>query len=233
MAWKLAVTVLRTAAALGLLALLGLSMLPLLGSWPGDMIAPFRVQLAVGAIIGLAAVVALKDLRLVGLAGLVVAATTVPIAARIIDRPVLPETAPGRPVSLVVANVLCDNTQYERIVALVREQQSDIFAAVETTPEWVAALDGLADQYPHSFAPPTLGVFGVALYAKRPFTPTLLSVGRRQLPLLRADFGDMVIYVAHPMPPATARLTADNRDYLAALAAEIGAECVLSSSPGT
>lgn len=217
-------TVLRFAAALALLALLCLSLVPLLGPWPGDMIAPFRPQFAIAAIIGFAAVLALKDLRLVGLAGIVLAATVLPIAARMIDRPVLPETAPGRPVSLLVANVLCDNTQYDRVVALAREQQSDIFAAVETTPEWVAALDGLRDQYPHSFAPTTLGVFGVALYARRPFSPTLLSIGRRQMPLLRADFGDMVVYVAHPMPPANARLTADNREYLEALAQRVGAE---------
>lgn len=223
--WKLAVTTaLRIGAALGLLVLLGISIVPLFGPWPGDMIAPFRVQLAIAAIIGLAIVMALRDLRLAAFAGIVMAATIVPIAARMIDRPVLPETASGRPVSLVVANVLCDNKQHDRVVALVREQQSDLFAAVETTPEWVASLDRLTDQYPHSFAPTTLGVFGVALYARRPFSPTLLSIGRRQLPLLRADFGDLVVYVAHPMPPANARLAADNREYIEALAERVGAE---------
>jgi endonuclease/exonuclease/phosphatase (EEP) superfamily protein YafD len=218
------VTALRIAAVLALLALLCLSLVPLLGPWPGDMVAPFRLQLAAAAMLGFAAVMALKDLRLAAFAGIVLAATVVPIAARLIDRPVLPETAPGQPVSLVVANVLCDNDQHDRVLALVREQQTDIFAAVETTPEWVASLDGLKDQYPHSFAPTTLGVFGVALYAKRPFAGTLLHVGRRQLPLLRADFGDLVVYVAHPMPPANARLTADNRDYIEALAAELETE---------
>lgn len=71
MAWKLAVTALRIAAALALLALLCLSLVPLLGPWPGDMVAPFRVQLAIAAIVGLGAVLPLKDLRLVGLADLV------------------------------------------------------------------------------------------------------------------------------------------------------------------
>lgn len=224
MTWRWAAIALRIAAALALLALLCVSLVPAFGPWPGDMIAPFRLQLALAALLGLLAAMALRDLRLVGLAGIVVAATLAPIAVRLLDRPVLPATAPGQPVSLVVANVLADNRQYDRVVALVREQRSDIFAAVETTPEWVAALAGLKDQYPHSFAPTTLGVFGVALYAKRPFSPRLLRIGRRQLPLLRADFGDMVVYVAHPMPPATARLTADNRDYIEALAAEVGAE---------
>lgn len=205
MTWRWAAIALRIAAALALLALLCVSLVPAFGPWPGDMIAPFRLQLALAALLGLLAAMALRDLRLVGLAGIVVAATLAPIAVRLLDRPVLPATAPGQPVSLVVANVLADNRQYDRVVALVREQRSDIFAAVETTPEWVAALAGLKDQYPHSFAPTTLGVFGVALYAKRPFSPRLLRIGRRQLPLLRADFGDMVVYVAHPMPPATAR----------------------------
>lgn len=130
----------------------------------------------------------------------------------------------SQPVSLVFANVLCDNDQYGRVLALVKAQDTDIFAAAETTPEWVAQLDGLRSQYPYSFAPPTLGVFGVALYAKRPFAPTLYRVGRLQMPLLRADFGDMIIYVAHPMPPAAAKLTFDNREYLEALATHAGAE---------
>lgn len=218
------VTALRVMATLGLLALLGLSLVPLFGAWPGDMIAPFRVQLAIAALIGLGVAVALRGPRVIGLAGVLVAISVLPMALRVIDRPVLAETAPGRAVSLMFSNVLANNREFGKVTALVRSEDADIFAAAETTADWVAALDGLKDRYPYSFAPTDLGVFGVALYAKRPLAGTIERVGQRGLPLLRADFGDMVVYVAHPMPPASQRLTADNREYLTRLAERVAAE---------
>jgi len=217
-------TVLRVVAALGLLAVLGGSFVPMFGPWPGDMIAPFRVQLGLAALAGLGVALALRDRRVIGLAGIVVVATGLPMALRLIDRPILPDVAEGRAISLVFANVLVDNRSFDRVTALARAQNADIFAAAETTGDWVAALGGLKDLYPYSFAPDDLGLFGVALYAKRPFLAALQLVGRRQMPLLRADFGDMIVYVAHPMPPASERLTADNRDYLSALADLVRAE---------
>lgn len=218
------VAALRVVAALGLLALLGISLVPLVGAWPGDMIAPFRLQLAIAALLGLGVAVALRGRWVIGLASVAMVASVLPMAVRVIDRPVLAETASGRAVSLVFSNVLADNREYGKVTALARSQDGDIFAAAETTLEWVAALDELKDWYPHSFAPTDLGVFGVALYAKRPFVGTIERLGRRGLPLLRADFGDMVVYVAHPMPPASQRLTVDNREYLARLAELVGAE---------
>ena len=216
--------VLRSVVTLGLLALLGVSLVPVFTVWPGDMIAPFRLQLGLAAVAGLVVALVLRDWRVIGLAGLVVVATGLPMALRLLDRPVLPATAEGRPVSLVFANVLVDNRRFGDVTALARAENADIFAAAETSTEWVAALGELKDLYPHSFAPDDLGLFGVALYAKRPFVGQLERVGSRGMPLLRADFGDMVVYVAHPMPPASARLTADNREYLATLAERVRAE---------
>ncbi len=137
------------------------------------------------------------------------------MAVRTLQRPVLPaHLADGRTVSLVFSNVLCDNRDFGRVVALANAQDADIFAAAETPPEWISHLDALKARYPYSFTPGQLGVFGVALYAKRPFRAEIYHPGQRGMPLLRADFGDMVVYVAHPMPPANARLAADNEAYI-------------------
>lgn len=217
-------TALRVVAALGLSALLFVSFVPALAAWPGEMIAPFRMQLAIAALVGLGVALALRGWLTIALAGVAVVATLLPMAVRIVDRPVLPETAAGQATSLTFANVLCDNRGFDRVVALARAEDSDIFAAVETTAEWVTELDRLKDLYPHSFAPTNLGVFGVALYAKRPFTATLERAGRRRMPLIRADFGNMVVYVVHPIPPASQRLTLDNREYIEAVAGLVGAE---------
>jgi len=218
------VAALRLVTVIGLGALLAASVLPEFAAWPGDMIAPFRVQLAIAALVGFGLALALRRLRIVVLAGVALAAMLVPMAMRLVDRPTLAESGAGRTISLVFANVLLDNRQYDRVVALARAQDSDIFAAAETTAEWVTELDRLKDRYPHSFAPTDLGGFGVAFYAKRPFSATLERAGTRKLPLIRADFGDMVVFVVHPMPPASERLTRDNREYLEAVAKLVAAE---------
>lgn len=218
------VAALRLVTAIGLVALLVLSMLPVFTVWPGDMIAPFRLQLATAALVGFCLALAFRRWRLVVLAGIALAATLVPMAMRLVDRPTLPESGAGHPISLVFANVLFENRQFERLAALARAEDSDIFAAAETTAEWVTELDRLKDRYPHSFASTDLGAFGLALYAKRPFSATLERAGTRGLPLIRADFGDMVVFVVHPMPPASERLTRDNREYLEAAAKLLQAE---------
>jgi len=213
----------RFVVMLGLAALTGVSLVGSFAGWPGDMIAPFRVQLLTAGLAGLGVALAMRRPWIVAAAALAVAVNAVPMAVRVFGRPVLPATAHGRPMSLVFSNVLCDNRDFDRVVAMANTQDADVFAAAETTPQWTRHLEVLKSRYPYSFSP-GLGIFGVALYAKRPFTPALYRLGRHHMPLLRADFGDMAVFVAHPMPPANARLTYDNEEYMRAMAELIGKE---------
>lgn len=214
----------RFVVMLGLAALTGVSLMGSFAGWPGDMIAPFRIQLLIVALLGLGAALAMRRQWIIMAAAVAIAANALPMALRVFDRPTLPAmAAQGRAVSLVFSNVLCDNRDFDRVVALADTQNADLFAAAETTPEWTRHLDTLKSRYPYSFSP-NLGIFGVALYARRPFTPALFRLGRRHMPLLRADFGDMVVYVAHPMPPANARLTTDNDAYMRDMAGLIARE---------
>jgi endonuclease/exonuclease/phosphatase (EEP) superfamily protein YafD len=214
----------KVSLALSLLALLGISLTGCLAGWPGDMITPFRVQLLICGAAGLGLAAVTRQRWIIALAVTAIAANALPMATRAVTRPVLPATASqGQGVSLVFSNVLCDNRDFERVVALAETQNADIFAAAETTPEWTRHLGALKSRYPYSFSP-GLGVFGVSLYAKRPFQPDLYRLGRHHMPLLRADFGDLVVYVAHPMPPANARLTYDNEEYMRDLADLVGNE---------
>lgn len=218
-------TFFRVVLIVALTGLLGVSLMGGFDGWPGDMISPFRIQLSVAAAAGLGLALATRRRWIVGLAVVAIAANAVPMATRVFGRQALPAAvANGRAVSLVFSNVLCDNRDFDRVVALANAQDADVFAAAETTPEWVNHLDALKTRYPYSFAPARLGVFGVALYAKRPFTSELYHLGRHRMPLIRADFGDMVVYVAHPMPPANARLTYDNEEYIRDVADLIGNE---------
>lgn len=213
----------RYLIAFGLVIGLTISLVAFVGGWPGDMIAPFRMQFLVLATVALVAALPLKRRWLIGLATVVVAVNLCPIAYRVINRPVLPAKAPGKPVSLMFSNVLTGNPQHAKVISLVKAEAPDIFAAAETSPEWITALEALSDRYPYRYGP-DLGIFGVAIYAKRPFTAETFELGTLGMTAARADFGDFILYVAHPMPPATTRLTVDNRAYIDALAARVAKE---------
>ena len=207
----------------GLAAGLVISLVAFIGGWPGDMISPFRIQFLILATAGLVAAVLLKKPWLIGMAVVAVAVNLVPVAYRTLNRPVLPAEAPGNRVSLVFSNVLTGNPQHAKVISLVEAEAPDIFAAAETSPEWIAALEALSDRYPYRYGP-DLGIFGVAIYAQRPFKAEVFELGTRGMTAARADFGDFVLYVAHPMPPANTVLTVDNRVYLDALAVRIADE---------
>jgi vancomycin resistance protein VanJ len=213
----------RYLITLGLVAGLAVSLAAFTGGWPGDMLSPFRMQFLVLSLVALGATLMLKQRWLIGLALVVATMNLVPIAWRTLNRPVLPAESPGKPVSLVFSNVLTGNPEHAKVIALVEAEAPDIFAAAETSPEWIEALEALRDRYPYRYGP-DLGIFGVAIYAQRPFTAEVFELGARGMVAARADFGDFVLYVAHPMPPANSTLTVDNRVYLDALAARIAAE---------
>jgi vancomycin resistance protein VanJ len=213
----------RYLIALGLAAGLIVSLIAFTSGWPGDMISPFRMQFLVPAGVGLLIAFVLKKRWLIGLAALVVAVNLSPVMWRTLSRPVLPAYAPGKPVSLVFSNVLTGNPEHAKVLALVAAEAPDIFAAAETSSEWIEALEGLSDRYPYRYGP-DLGIFGVAIYSQRPFKAEVFELGTLGMTAARADFGDFILYVAHPMPPATTRLTTDNHVYLDALAARIAAE---------
>ena len=219
-------SVLRWLVAAALLIGLLLSLAGFLDHWPGDEITPFRLQFLILAVCGLGMSFLFRRAWLIALAAVVVTANALPVAARLVEHPVLAAKAgvPTRPVSIVFSNVLCDNRHYERVIALAAAQDADIFTAAETTPDWVDHLSALDQRYPYHLAPDNLGVFGVALYAKRPFSGEVITAGERGMHLLRADFGDYVVYVAHPMPPANVPLSEDNRVYIQTLSMRIATE---------
>ena len=216
----IATALVTMAAIIGLAAAMASFMAP----WPGDMITPFQLYMVAGAAIVLAAALPLRRPWLSGAAAALMVLTATPVVLRLVERPVLASQAPGSPLTLLFSNVLCDNRHFDRVVALARAQDTDVFAAAETTPEWLDHLDVLKAQYPYRFTPRHLGNFGVAIYARRPFTADVYRIGRHRMALARADFGDYILFVAHPMPPANGDLAQDNQDYLDDLAARIAME---------
>lgn len=203
---------------IALTGLLGTEIVALAGRWfwQADMITPFRLQMLLAAALLALLTVSFRQRRLHVLAAIVLIGDLGPMAQRLIVQRTLPARAPGHGTSIVFANVLCDNRHFDDVSAMVRAEAPDLFVASETTPEWVAHLDTLRDHYRYRFhAGP--GIFGIAAYARRPFTAQVFRIGRHRMPLGRLDFDDMVVLVAHPQPPARAGLAAENRAYIETL----------------
>jgi endonuclease/exonuclease/phosphatase (EEP) superfamily protein YafD len=209
----------RWTLSAALIALIATEMVALADRWlwQSDMVTPFRLQMLLAAVALALLTMLFRRRSLYVLAAVALAGDLGPIAERLMAQHVLPARGEGRAVSVLFANVLCDNRQFDRVPALVRSEAPDLFIASETTPEWMTHLDRLKDRYPYRFyAGP--GIFGIAAFARRPFVARVLRVGRHRMPLGQLEFDDMVVLVAHPQPPARRGLTAENRAYLDTLA---------------
>lgn len=216
----------RLCLAIGLTGIVLVSIAGLLAPvlWQGEMINPFRPQILVVTLLALAASLLLRNKPLISLAIAVVALNALPMAERLIamQRLPAPAAASQNRISLVSANVLCDNRDFERVMTMVRRENPDIFVAVETSPAWLDGLKPLEKLYPYRMTP-DLGIFGLSVYAKRPFTAHIEHIGQSGMPLAELHFDDLTLFVAHPMPPATKRLTQENTTYLEILARRVRA----------
>lgn len=186
--------------------------------WQSEMITPFRLQLCLAALAGLILSSLLKRRWLMLVSVIVCIGIMWPVADRLLTQNRLPPDGHGQSVRLVFSNVLCDNRDFSRVTEMVTAQNPDLFVAAETTPEWLDHLRSLHTAYPYRFTPPDLGIFGLAVYTRKPFSARLLRIGQNRMPLARLEFDDYILLVAHPMPPAKKGLTRENQLYMEELA---------------
>jgi len=133
----------------------------------------------------------------------------------------LPATDSARTLRLVVSNVLMTNADHARWARVVRAEDPDVIAAVETDDAWVEALDAFADTHPHAVALPQDDTYGMAVRSRfeivrhevrhlvEPEVPSLWLALR--LPAgdgADEDAGDetnagdeVTLVVVHPRPP--------------------------------
>lgn len=75
----------------------------------------------------------------------------------------------NRSLSLVVANVLMDNREYERLLNVVKGAESDLILLVETDTAWKNAMEPLEKDYPYTHFYPIGNTYGMLLYSRLPF----------------------------------------------------------------
>lgn len=109
---------------------------------------------------------------------------------------------------IISLNVLQDNRDFAQTIEYVRQQDPDIFLAMETDQGWVDALDSaLGEAYPYSMAIPQDNTYGMVLYSRL----ELVDTERNELagggtPSIRTrvrhpDGSFFTLFAVHPRPP--------------------------------
>lgn len=122
-------------------------------------------------------------------------------------------------ISILVSNVLTSNTQYDKLINLIRNKNPDVFLTLESDSKWEKALEVLENDYKYSVKVPLDNLYGMHLYSKLPLENTEVKyLIKDDIPSIngtiklynnkRAKF-----YCLHPRPPSpTESKTSTNRD---------------------
>ena len=212
-------------------ALVVATLLPLVpsGAWWVRVFDYPRVQIAGGGaavLVALAAVVRRGDRWGLGLAAALAACVAVQAVQIAPYTPLVPPTvvraaAPpaGPTLSVLVANVLLDNREADRFLAVVAHYDPDVVLVLEPDAWWTRALAPLDAAYPYGAKEPLDNTYGMLLYSRLP----LRDVQTRYL--VEPDIPSMharvevgpgrwaALHALHPDPPNPQYATdTDERD---------------------
>ncbi len=123
-----------------------------------------------------------------------------------------PATDAARPTfRLLIANVLMENRQHERLLEVVRETDSDLLLLVETDEVWARALEPLVATYPYVVRHPQDNHYGMMLFSRLPLhDPAVEFLVQDDIPSIHTAVelpsGDRIhLHCLHPRPPEPIR----------------------------
>jgi len=122
-------------------------------------------------------------------------------------------------ISILVSNVLTENSNYGALIDLTRSKNPDILLTLESDEKWEEALSVLEDSFSHTVKVPLNNLYGMHLYSK-------LSLENIEVKYLVADnipsiHGKLklpngkyaTVHCLHPRPPSPSESrTSTNRD---------------------
>lgn len=185
-------------------------------AWLGDLALHWQwLYAALGALAGVLWVaVAQGRGRHRALAALLVLGLCVAANLRWAVLPALaaaPLSAPSaQGIRLVSFNVNLNNTRSADILAWVDQQQADVVALLEVTPDMQPLLAGMAQRYPYRAEQAAPDPFGMAVYSRLPWRDVQFVQPPGATPHFSAVLaqpaagGAFQLTVVHPMPPISA-----------------------------
>ncbi|MDT0689846.1 endonuclease/exonuclease/phosphatase family protein [Salegentibacter sp. F188] len=125
----------------------------------------------------------------------------------------------SRNLSILVSNVLTQNTNYGKLLKLVKDRNPDILLTLESDKRWEEELEVLEKDYPYTVKVPQDNLYGMHLYSKLKLEEEKVRyIVQDDIPsidgYLRLDENFRIrFHCLHPMPPSPSEAdTSTNRD---------------------
>lgn len=124
----------------------------------------------------------------------------------------------GRRLRIITVNVFQDNTEFTKLLEIVKEHDPHLLLLLEVNERWLRDLSSLGLSYPYSLKRPLENTYGIALYSRLPLKNAEIKyLIEPDIPSVKADVvlpaGDSIqIYGLHPRPPGLHGAPTTERD---------------------
>jgi endonuclease/exonuclease/phosphatase (EEP) superfamily protein YafD len=114
---------------------------------------------------------------------------------------------PGRSVTLLNANVLLTNRDFDALPKLIEQHDPDVVLLLEPGPEWARRLAPVAARFPYRIGQPLPNTYGLILLSKLPLERAQIrDLVQPHVPSVKTGLklrsGEVVdLYGVHPEPP--------------------------------
>lgn len=115
-------------------------------------------------------------------------------------------TEPAQTLRVLAANVQVKNQNTAPLLALIRREQPDLVAVIETNRLWLQSLKSIESTFPYSVQSRNAEGFGVALYSKFPLTPDIVATPTQSgfdfvVATVETPGKPIAVMAVHPPPP--------------------------------
>ena len=125
----------------------------------------------------------------------------------------------GNGISIMIANVYQDNTNYKGCLNEINKANPDIVLLLETGPKWEMETNSLEKDFPYTIKAPLDNTYGMLLYSKLPLEDGLIKfLVEDEIPSIHVQVvlpneKRIQLYAVHPTPPVpTENPTSMERD---------------------
>ena len=193
--------------------------------WLADLIANLRIQLIIGLIFSVAGLFATRQNRLATCMAAVLLWHCSWIAPYLVAPP---KPVGVRPLKICTVNVLTQNPQHDKVLAVLKDADPDILAVLELGSALESRLiEELSDDYPHRITEPSDdGNFGIGLWSKLPLQDK--QIFHLTVPLVPSISVQVIwegrpvrLFATHPIPPMNSRYFQARNRHLKLLAQRI------------